>query len=77
MLDPEVLRLAADAGRVLVSRDVSSMPEHFAQFVLAQESPGLLLVYSQRPIGSIIEGLLLVWMTWTEEDLRNTARWLP
>jgi hypothetical protein len=25
----------------------------------------------------VIEGLLLVWMTWTEEDLRNKARWLP
>lgn len=75
--DPEVLRIAADAGRVLVSRDVSTMPGQFEQFIHTQESPGLLLVYSQRPIGSVIEGLLLVWMTWTEEDFRNRARWLP
>lgn len=49
------------------------MPRHFEQFIQTQESPGLLLVHSQRPIGSVIEGLLLVWATWTEEDLRNSA----
>ena len=51
--------------------------EHFKQFIQTQESPGLLLVHSLRPIGSVIEGLLLVWTTWTEEDLHNSARWLP
>lgn len=75
--DPEVLRIAAESGRVLVSRDVSTMTEYFKQFIQTQESPGLLLVHSQRPIGSVIEGLLLVWTTWAEEDLRNNARWLP
>ncbi len=33
-----------------------------------------MLVHSQRPIGSLIEGLLLVWISWTENDLRNKAR---
>ena len=75
--DPEVLRIAAAAGRVLVSRDVSTMPGHFEQSIQTQESPGLLLVHSQRPVGSVIEGLLLVWISWTEDDLRNKARWLP
>lgn len=71
--DPEVLRVAAEAGRVLVSRDVATMPGHFADFVQQQEPPGLMLIPSQRPIGNVIEGLLLVWMIWTEEQ----ARWLP
>jgi hypothetical protein len=75
--DPEVLRITAEAGRVLVSRDVGTMPVHFAQFIQLQKSPGLLLVHSRRPIGSVIEGLLLLWMTWTEDDLGNRARWLP
>jgi hypothetical protein len=60
-----------------VSRDVSTMPGRFEQFIQTQESPGLLLVHSQRAIGSVIEGLLLVWICWTETDLRNKARWLP
>ena len=75
--DAEVLLIAAEAGRVLVSRDVGTMPGHFATFILRQESPGILMVHSRRPIGNVIEGLLLVWMTWTEQDIRNRARWLP
>ncbi|MEP7355168.1 MAG: DUF5615 family PIN-like protein [Acidobacteriota bacterium] len=75
--DPEVLQIAAGDGRVLVSRDINTMPEHFAQFVARQESPGILLIPSSKPIGSVIEGLLIVWLTWTPDDLRNQARWLP
>ena len=33
MPDPEVLQLAADAGRVLVSADVTTMIVHFTEFV--------------------------------------------
>jgi hypothetical protein len=75
--DSEVLRVAANDGRVLVSRDVATMPRQFAGFVAQQESPGLLLVPSHRSIGAVIDGLLLVWLNWTPEDLRNQARWLP
>lgn len=31
--DPEVLARAADEGRMLVSHDVNTMPEHFMQFI--------------------------------------------
>jgi predicted nuclease of predicted toxin-antitoxin system len=75
--DPEVLQIAADANRVIVSRDVTTMPGHFVRFVAAHESPGLLLVPSHRSIGSVIEALLTVWLNWTPENLRNQARWLP
>ena len=75
--DSAVLRIAASDGRVLVSRDVATLPGHIAQFIQMEESPGILLVQSRRPIGSVIDGLLIVWMSWTEEDLRNKARWLP
>ena len=64
-------------GRVLVSRDVTTMPEHFAGFVAQHESPGMLLIPSRRSIGTVIEGVLMVWLTWTPEDLRNQARWIP
>jgi hypothetical protein len=75
--DPEVLRIAADAGCVLVSRDVSTMPAHFARFVTEHDSPGLLLVPSGGSIGDAIEGLLMVWLNWSPEEMRNRARWLP
>jgi hypothetical protein len=75
--DAEVLRVAADAGRVLVTRDVRTMWVHFQQFVAERESPGVLLIPSSRSTGAAVEGILMVWLTWTPEDLRNQIRWLP
>jgi hypothetical protein len=76
-LDPEVLEIAAEASRVLVTRDVATMAGHFALFVKRHQSPGLLLIPSRRSIGAVIEGLLIVWLTWSGEDMRNRLRWLP
>ena len=75
--DPEVLRIAAEANRVLVTRDVGTMPGHFARFIVEHDSPGLVLVPSGASIGEIIEGLVIAWLNWTPEDLRNQAWWLP
>jgi hypothetical protein len=76
MPDLEVLKLAADDGRVLVSNDLR-MPKHLADFVAVSDSPGLLLVPSRMSIGETIEGLFLCWLSWTAEELRNQIRWLP
>jgi hypothetical protein len=76
-LDHEVLQIAADAGRVLVSRDISTMHDHFARFIGHFDSPGVLLIPSNRSIGDSIEGLLVVWLNWSTSDLRNQVRWLP
>ena len=37
-LDPEVLRIAAESGRVLVSRDRRAISVHFHDFVANRES---------------------------------------
>jgi hypothetical protein len=42
--DPEVLRIAADSGRILVSQDRRTMPAHFARFSAGVQSPGLILL---------------------------------
>jgi hypothetical protein len=77
MPDIEVLRLAAGSGRVLVSADVRTMLVQFREFIAQNDSPGLILVPSARPIGSVIEGLLLVWLNWMPNNIRNQAVWLP
>ena len=64
-LDPEVLKLAADAGRLLGSADVKTIPVHFAEYIGDRDSPGILLIPSSRPFSS------------TPEQLRNQALWLP
>jgi Domain of unknown function (DUF5615) len=62
MLDPDVLGLAAEDGRVLVTNDLR-MPKHFADFTAVRDSPGLLLVPPRMSIGETIEGLFLCWLS--------------
>jgi Domain of unknown function (DUF5615) len=38
--DPDVLRIAADSGRILVSQDRRTMPGHFARYIATERSPG-------------------------------------
>ena len=75
--DNEVLGLAKRDGRVLVSNDVRTMPSHFAEFIQAEDSPGLILIPSRVSIGEAIDGLLIAWLSWTPEEMRNQIRWLP
>jgi hypothetical protein len=76
-LDLEVLRIAAEDGRVLVSGDLRTMSVYFHGFAATRESPGVLLIPSSRSIGAAIEGLLFVWLNWTPDDFHNWVRWLP
>jgi hypothetical protein len=75
--DSEVLRIAADSGRVLVTGDLRTMRAHFQSFLVEQDSPGVILIPSSRSIGEAIDGLLIVWLTWLPEEMRNQMWWLP
>lgn len=59
--DPDVLRIAADAGRILVSQDRRTMPGHFARFTATEPSPGVILLREAISIATAIEELLLIW----------------
>lgn len=39
--DPDVLAVAAQANRILVTHDGKTMPHHFAEFVQSTDSPGV------------------------------------
>src|SRR5260370_16999934 len=58
--DQLVLAVAAEQRRVLVSHDVSSMPDHFREYVRHRGSPGLILVPRELSIGRAIESILLI-----------------
>lgn len=75
--DLEVLRLAAEDGRVLVSKDVTTMLASWYPFVAENQSPGLILIPSSRSMSEIVEGLVIAWSLWDEAELRNQFRWLP
>ena len=78
MNDPEVLALAADRQRVLVSHDVGTMPAHFRVFRRAEkQSSGVFLIPQSLDVETAIEELLLIWLASEASEWENRLEWLP
>jgi hypothetical protein len=75
--DLEVLLIAAQDDRVLVSHDQRTMPKYFAEFISTQTSSGLIIVLQSMPINEAIDNLLRVWETSESEDWINRIAYLP
>ncbi len=75
--DPEVLALAAEEGRVLVTHDRRTMPHHFGKFIESQTSPGLFVVPQHADLLTVIEDLFLIWSASDAEEYVNSVRTLP
>ena len=76
--DPEVLALAAERRRVLVSHDVGTMPAHFRAFgSTGQHSSGVFLVPQTLDVGTAIDELLLIWFASEALEWEDRLEWLP
>ena len=76
--DPLVLELAAEQERVLLSHDTHTMPSHLNTFLLSgRQSPGVVLVPQELPIGPALEDLLLIVDAGTPGELANLCTRLP
>jgi hypothetical protein len=75
--DPDVLAIAAGAGRILVSHDRKTMPGHFARFCETRSSPGLIIVSQDLDIGAAIEELLLIWLATDAEEWVERVGFVP
>lgn len=75
--DEDVLAYAANEGRILVSHDRRTMPDHFADFIVNQNSPGLILIEQRLPIREAIEDLLLIWEASEAEEWINKLEFIP
>jgi len=75
--DPEVLALAAHAGRVLVTHDRKTMPKHFAEFIGHTTSSGVIVIPQKLPVRAAIEDLLLIWTASKAEEWHNRIQVLP
>ncbi|MCU0247812.1 MAG: DUF5615 family PIN-like protein [Bryobacter sp.] len=75
--DPLVLRIAADASRILVTHDVRTMPRHFTTFIEQRSSPGVILIPQAMPISDVIEDLLMIWSVSEAHDWNNLLVRLP
>ncbi len=77
LTDPEVLRIAADSGRILVSQDRRTMPAHFTRFSSHARTPGVILLREAIPISTAIEELALIWNASEAEEWVNRIVWIP
>jgi len=75
--DPNVLAVARNLGRVLVSHDRRTMPKHFYAFLEHSESPGLILLSQTYPLRDAIEQLFYIWLFSDPGELRNRITYLP
>jgi hypothetical protein len=76
--DPEVLEFAANQGRILVSHDTSTMPEHFsARLRSGRTSPGVFLARQRTSVGQIVYALLLVWSASSPVEWAGQIHYLP
>lgn len=75
--DADVLRLSAEAGRILVSQDRRTMPVHFSRFVREGTSPGVILLREAVPIATAIEELALIWSASEAHEWINRLVWIP
>jgi hypothetical protein len=75
--DPDVLKEAADEGRVLVTHDQRTMPYHFAEFIPNRQSPGVFIIPQQVEIGAAIDELLLIWSASDSNEWTNRILYLP
>jgi len=75
--DPDVLRIAAEAGRILVSQDRRTMPGHFARYIQINVSPGVVLLREGISIGRAVEQLVLIWAASDPEEWTNRLVWIP
>jgi hypothetical protein len=77
MPDPQVLAVAAAAGRLLVTHDRKSMPYHFSEFIMAHTCAGVVIVPQNMPVWQAVDDLLLVWTATEAEEWVNRIAMLP
>lgn len=72
--DPEVLAMAAQQRRILVSHDRRTMPSEFASFITTSQSAGVIIVSRKLSVNVVIEELLLIWAASSAEEWVRIAK---
>jgi hypothetical protein len=76
--DPDVLRWAAEQGRVVLTHDLASMPYYGEQRVTdGQPMPGIIAVRRNLPYSAVIEDLLLIEHCLDPAELDLRTLYLP
>lgn len=75
--DSEVLAIAAQQGRILVSHDRKTMPLEFAEFITSNHSGGVIIVSQKVPFEVVIKELVMIWAISSPEEWSDRIAKLP
>jgi Domain of unknown function (DUF5615) len=75
--DLQVLELAANEGRIVISHERRTMPKWFAEFINTKTSAGLLIVPQDLPLRDAIEDLFVIWAVSNAEEWVNRIASIP
>jgi hypothetical protein len=75
--DLEVLALASEQGRILVTHDSKTMPRHFADFVSNARSAGVVVVPQSLPVSRAADDLILIASATNSEEWIDRIMFLP
>ena len=76
--DPELLTWAAQAGRIIVTHDRTTMPIHAADLMSREENiAGLFVVLRRLPLHQVIDDLELMITCSENDEWVNVIRYLP
>jgi hypothetical protein len=75
--DADLLELACAEGRVLISHDRNTMVARFCERIAAgRETTGLCIVPQRAALGFVIDRILVLWATTTQEQWRNRIEFI-
>jgi hypothetical protein len=77
LTDAEVLALAADASRVLVTHDRRTMPRYFAAFIATRRSGGVIVVPQNLAVSEAADQLVLIWSLMEADEFVDRIVCLP
>ena len=75
--DAQVLAVAAQEGRMLLSHDHHTMPRHFGDFITTQASPGVIIMPQRMLISVAVEWIMTIWAASEAEEWVNQILTLP
>ena len=77
LTDLEVLTLASEQGRILVTHNKRTMPLHCGTFIQGTQSPGVLVVPQSLSVAWVVEDLLLIVSATQSDEWVNRIVFLP
>ena len=76
--DPKLLAFCEQVGRLLVSLDRASMPDHVAAHISSGgRTSGVLLVTRRCSWRNLLDDLILIWSASEADEWRDTLHYLP